>query len=64
MIKRIFADARHSLSIQDRFGKPVQAAEWFLVTGGAVAEAVELIQNGKIKDYEYDRDNAVFKKMK
>ena len=64
MIKRIFADARLSLSIQDRFGKPVQATEWFLVTREAVAKAVELIQNGEIKNHVYDRENAVFKKMK
>lgn len=64
MIKRIFADARLTLSIKDRFGKPVQATEWFLVTRDAVAEAVELIQNGEIKNHVYDRDNAVFKKTK
>ena len=64
MIKKIFADARLNLSIKDRFGKSVQATEWFLVTREAVAQAVELIQSGDIKNHVYDRENAVFKKLK
>ena len=64
MIKKIFADARLNLSIKDRFGKSVQATEWFLVTREAVAQAVELIQSGDIKNHFYDRENAAFKKIK
>ena len=42
MLHKIFADAQVQLTIPDRFGKPVQPREWFLVTQEAVARAVEL----------------------
>ena len=55
------ADAQVQLTIPDRFGKPVQPREWFLVTQEAVARAVELIQSGEITDFSYDRERAIFK---
>jgi len=63
MLKRIFADARLSLTIKDRFGTPVKVTEWFLVTRDAVSQAVQLIQSGEIKNYVYDRENAIFRKL-
>ena len=61
MLHKIFADAQVQLTIPDRFGKPVQPREWFLVTQEAVARAVELIQSGEISRFRYDRDKALFK---
>lgn len=60
MIQRIFADARLSITIKDRFGKPVQPNEWFMVTRDAVAKAVELIKSGDIQGYRYDYKQAAF----
>ena len=60
LIQRIFSDARVSITIKDRFGKPVQPNEWFMVTRDAVAKAVELIQSDQIQNYTYDHKNAVF----
>jgi len=61
MLHKIFADAQVQLTIPDRFGKPVQPREWFLVTQEAVARAVELIQSGEISRFRYDRVEAIFK---
>lgn len=60
LIQRIFSDARLSITIPDRFGKPVQPNEWFLVTREAVAKAVKLIESGDIQNFKYDHKNAVF----
>ena len=61
MLHKIFADVQVQLTIPDRFGKPVQPREWFLVTQEAVARAVELIQSGEISRFRYDRVEAIFK---
>ena len=60
MLHRIFADAQVQLTIPDRFGKPVQPREWFLVTQEAVAKAVEYIQSGEIQSFIYDHKAAIF----
>ncbi len=58
VIHRVFAPAQIDVAIMDRFGKPVQPREWFLVPEFAVAEAVERIKNGTITDYIYDPQQA------
>jgi len=63
LIHQIFSDAQLEITIQDRFGKPFQPREWFLVPPEAVAYAVELIKSGEIKDYWYDRASASFQKL-
>lgn len=60
LIHRIFADVQVQITIKDRFGKPVQPKEWFLVTQDAIARAVELIQSGEIAKYSYDHKQAKF----
>ena len=64
LLRRIFHDARLIITIKDRFGKPVEPKEWFMVTREAVAKAVELIQAGEIKDYQYDHKAAKFVSFK
>lgn len=60
MLHRIFADARLSISIKDRFGNPFIPREWFMVTRDVVGEAVDLIQSGEISNRRYDFKNARF----
>ena len=54
IIHRVFAPAQLDVAITDRFGKPVQPREWFLVPEFVVAEAVERIKDGTITEYVYD----------
>jgi len=61
LIQRIFADARLSITIKDRFGKPVQPNEWFMLTRSAIEQAVNLIQSGEIQNYEYHAKTTEFR---
>lgn len=63
VLQRIFHDARLVITIKDRFGKPVEPKEWFMVTREAVAEAVQLIQSEEIQKYKYDHRTAKFIKV-
>lgn len=54
LFHRLFASARLNITINDRFGNPVQPQEWFLVPLFVIDEAVERIKNGTITDYSYD----------
>ncbi len=54
LFHRLFAPARLNITIQDRFGHPVQPEEWFLVPLFVIDEAVERIRDGSITDYVYD----------
>lgn len=51
---RLFASVRLNITINDRFGHPVQPQEWFLVPVFVVDEAVERIKDGTITKYFYD----------
>ena len=54
LLHRIFAPAQLDLTIHDRFGKPVQPREWFLVPLSVIDDAVEKIKDGSIVNYTYD----------
>jgi hypothetical protein len=54
LFHRLFASARLNITINDRFGHPVQPQEWFLVPLFVVDEAVERIKDGTITNYVYD----------
>lgn len=54
LLHRIFAPARLELTIEDRFGNPVQPREWFLVPLPVLDEAVRRIRDGSITDVAYD----------
>ncbi|MEZ0454173.1 GIY-YIG nuclease family protein [Sphingobacterium thalpophilum] len=62
IIHRFFASARLDIEIQDRFGKPVNAREWFLVPIFIIDEMVEKIKNGTISDYYYDPVSVTIKR--
>ena len=50
--------ARLNITINDRFGHPVQPQEWFLVPLFVIDEAVERIKDGTITEYVYDPKTA------
>ncbi|TWD77483.1 T5orf172 domain-containing protein [Variovorax beijingensis] len=58
LFHRIFQEARLDLTIEDRFGNPVQPREWFLVPLHVIDEAVRRIQDGSITDYVYAASQA------
>jgi len=55
---RLFAPARLNITINDRFGHPVQPEEWFLVPLFVIDEAVARIKDGSITGYIYDPGTA------
>ena len=54
LFHRLFAPARLNITINDRFGHPVQPEEWFLVPLFVIDEAVARIKDGSITGYLYD----------
>ena len=58
LFHRLFASARLNITVNDRFGHPVQPHEWFLVPLFIVDEAVERIKDGTITNYVYDPKGA------
>lgn len=58
LIHRLFAPARLNITINDRFGRPVQPEEWFLVPLFIIDEAVARIKDGSISGYVYDPNSA------
>lgn len=58
LFHRLFAPARLNITINDRFGRPVQPEEWFLVPLFVIDEAVARIKDGSITGYIYDPNAA------
>lgn len=54
LFHKLFAAARLDITINDRFGHPVQPEEWFLVPLFVIDEAVRRIKDGSITSYIYD----------
>ena len=54
LFHKLFASARLDITINDRFGRPVQPEEWFLVPLFVIDEAVARIKDGSITGYTYD----------
>lgn len=54
LFHRLFAPARLNITINDRFGRPVQPEEWFLVPLFVIDEAVARIRDGTITQYTYE----------
>uniref|UniRef100_UPI003F655043 GIY-YIG nuclease family protein n=1 Tax=Castellaniella ginsengisoli TaxID=546114 RepID=UPI003F655043 len=49
LLHKLFAPARLNININDRFGRPVQPEEWFLVPLFVIDEAVARIKDGSIR---------------
>jgi len=58
ILHRIFTPAQINLTIQDRFGQPVQPREWFLAPLQVIDEAIRRILDGTITDVVYDPKTA------
>jgi hypothetical protein len=54
LFHKLFASARLNITIKDRFGRPVQPEEWFLVPMFIIDESVARIRDGSITQYLYD----------
>ncbi len=54
LFHRLFAPARLNITINDRFGHPVQPEEWYLVPLHVIDEAVQRIRDGSITEVIYD----------
>ncbi|MCC7042061.1 MAG: GIY-YIG nuclease family protein [Burkholderiales bacterium] len=63
LFHRLFASARLNITINDRFGHPVQPEEWFLVPLFVIDEAVVRIKDGSITGYIYDPEAAALVKV-
>jgi hypothetical protein len=56
-IHRIFADAKVELTIIDKNGREYTPSEWYSVPQLiAIEQAVNMLQNGDIVDYHYNKD--------
>jgi hypothetical protein len=64
LFHRLFTPARLNITINDRFGHPVQPKEWFLAPLFIIDEAVARIKDGSITGYTYDPDVAKLVKVK
>lgn len=62
LIQSFFKNAKLDIDIKDRFGKPVNPKEWFLVPIFVIDQAVEMIKDGTIEDYYYDVKSAGLKR--
>ena len=62
LLHRVFAPARLDLTIQDRFGRPVQPREWYLVPLSVIDEVVEKVRDGSVTEVEYDPLTASLRK--
>jgi hypothetical protein len=58
IIHRVFANARLDATFTDRFGRPVQPREWFMVPLSVIDEVVDRIRDQSITLYRYDRSTA------
>ncbi|GAB4395943.1 MAG: hypothetical protein OHK0053_07840 [Microscillaceae bacterium] len=55
LLHRFFAEACLNIDIEIISGKRIAPREWFIVPLEEIEKAVELILNGKILNYKYDR---------
>lgn len=62
LLHRFFAGSRLDLELQDRFGHGVEPREWFLVPLTAIEEAVELLIQGSIGDFDYNPNSGLIVK--
>jgi hypothetical protein len=54
LLHRVLAPARLDLTIEDRFGRPVQPREWYLVPLPVIDQVVERVRDGSITEMIYD----------
>ncbi|MFD2543785.1 GIY-YIG nuclease family protein [Lacinutrix gracilariae] len=62
LIQSFFKNAKLDIDVKDRFGKPVNPKEWFLVPIFIIDEVVVKIKEGAIGDFYYDVKSASLKR--
>lgn len=58
ILHKLFAPAQLDITIQDRFGHPIQPKEWFLLPLNVIDQAVQAIIDGSITQLVYDPETA------
>lgn len=58
ILHKLFAPAQLDITIQDRFGNPVQPKEWFLLPLNVIDQAVQAIIDGTVTQLAYDPETA------
>jgi len=58
LFHKVFAPAQLNLTIEDRFGNPVQPREWFLVPLPVIDELVQRIIDGNVENIIYKPSDA------
>ncbi len=61
LLHQFFDAVRLNVTLQDRFGIPVQPREWFLVPLPAIEAAIAKIQNGTLDQWHYDPETTQLK---
>lgn len=64
LVRRFFSSARLNLEIKDRFGFKTEPREWFLVPLPVIDQAIQLVKDGSIFEYEYDYKKAKIARIK
>lgn len=59
-IHRIFADVKVDLKIIDKDGREYTPSEWYSVPLLAIEQAVNMLQNGDVVEYHYDKNLGSF----
>ncbi|GAA4905872.1 GIY-YIG nuclease family protein [Mucilaginibacter defluvii] len=62
VIHRFFSNSKLEVEINDRFGKPVKANEWFLMPLFIIDQMVDKIKDGTVSDFYYDPSSAELKR--
>lgn len=62
VIHKFFNNSKLEVEINDRFGKPVRAHEWFLMPLFIIDQMVEKIKDGTVSDFYYDPSSAELKR--
>ena len=58
LLHRVLAPGRLDLTIEDRFGRPVQPREWYLIPLSIIDDVVEKVRDGSITEFVYDPKTA------
>ncbi len=57
LLHAFFREAQADIQIPDRFGNMVRPKEWFFLPLELIKQAVDLIRNNNIAEYQYDATN-------
>jgi hypothetical protein len=64
LFHKFFGSAKLDIEMKDRFGKPYNPREWFLVPLPAIQDAVDRLMDGTLGEYIYDSKQAKLTKHK